>query len=187
MSENILQKNVCLSLLIILLTTSANAEIYDLREFINNTYQISDSKTNIPPEIQKLINAVVTRPWEGTSNPIRVALTNDVKLGIVNELSEYPAIKSSYMKLDANRRNTEWFEGIKELKEELQNESQETVSWQETAKKNRKELYSHQKLLEEAVEILAKLKPELPIVRQCQEDDDTMIQKFLDKAVSRNL
>ena len=62
----------------------------------------------------ELIKAVTTRPWTGENYPLLPSLSTEIKGGIVNELRN-KEIRQSHEKLDAKRRNIDWFNGIEEL------------------------------------------------------------------------
>ena len=62
----------------------------------------------------ELIKAVTTRPWTGENYPLLPSLSTEIKGGIVDELRN-KEIRQSYEKLDAKRRNIDWFNGIEEL------------------------------------------------------------------------
>jgi hypothetical protein len=62
----------------------------------------------------ELIKAVTTRPWAGENYPLLPSLTTVIKGQVIGELNN-PAIRRAYEKLDANRRNVDWFSGLEEL------------------------------------------------------------------------
>ncbi len=66
---------------------------------------------------EKLIRAVLTRPWSGKAYPERPALTHEVKQGVAEELAANAKTKASYEKLDPNKQNVMWFAGVQELAE----------------------------------------------------------------------
>jgi hypothetical protein len=64
-----------------------------------------------------LIKAATTRPWPGENYPVLPALSTEMRGLIAKEIAGAPAVRKAYEKLDANRRNVEWFEGVKELEQ----------------------------------------------------------------------
>lgn len=77
--------------------------------------QISYSQTPLTDD--ELIKSVTTRPWAGENYPLLPSLSSEIKGEISGELRK-PSIRQSYEKLDAKRRNGEWFAGIVELEKQ---------------------------------------------------------------------
>jgi hypothetical protein len=66
-------------------------------------------------ELGEMIRRVITRPWPGPEKPPRPPLTAEVTQGVMRELAAGPETRAAYAKLDATRRNTDWFDGIDDL------------------------------------------------------------------------
>ncbi len=75
------------------------------------SFQLSAQSISRTSTDDKLIDAVITRPWPGSNYPPPPALPYNIRARIYNELSK-SEIREAYVKLDANRRNVEWFDGI---------------------------------------------------------------------------
>jgi hypothetical protein len=69
----------------------------------------------IDQDPKDLIKAAVTRPWPGANIPALPDLTSEMRDRIASEIAGSEAVRRAYEKLDANRRNVEWFEGVAEL------------------------------------------------------------------------
>ena len=65
----------------------------------------------------ELIKAATTRPWAGENYPLLPNLSTEVKGEIIGELNK-TLIRQAYEKLDAKRRNVEWFAGVEELEKQ---------------------------------------------------------------------
>jgi len=98
-------KKILLTMTILLLTVSVGYG------------QTKQAEPVVSKETQELIDAVITRPMWIISYPECPPLTDEVKIGLAKELSSNPTLKLSYEKLNAKKRNREWFEGVKELSE----------------------------------------------------------------------
>ena len=77
--------------------------------------QISYSQKSLTDD--ELIKAVTTRLWAGENYPLLPSLSTEIKGEIIGELKK-TSIRQSYEKLDAKRRNVEWFAGIEELEKQ---------------------------------------------------------------------
>lgn len=80
-----------------------------------NLLQVSYSQSLLTDD--ELIKAVTTRSWRGESYPLLPSLSTVIKSKVRGELKNN-SIRKAYEKLNANRRNTEWFEGIEELEKQ---------------------------------------------------------------------
>lgn len=80
-----------------------------------NLSYVSYSQSSLTDD--ELIKAVTTRPWKGESYPLLPSLSTKLKGGVLGELKNN-SIRKAYEKLNANRGNIEWFEGIEELEKE---------------------------------------------------------------------
>lgn len=78
-------------------------------------FQITYSQTNLTDD--ELIKAVTTRPWAGENYPLLPSLSTEIKGEVLGELRK-PLIRQAYEKLDAKRRNVEWFAGVEELEKQ---------------------------------------------------------------------
>jgi hypothetical protein len=67
---------------------------------------------------EDLIKAATTRPWPGANYPALPALTSEMLGRITSEITGSEAIRRAYEKLDAKRRNVEWFDGVAELEKQ---------------------------------------------------------------------
>jgi hypothetical protein len=65
-----------------------------------------------------LIKAATSRPRTRAPQPDSPALSSEMRERIVSEITESKAIRRAYEKLDANRRNTEWYDGLAELEKQ---------------------------------------------------------------------
>jgi hypothetical protein len=77
--------------------------------------QISYSQTTLTND--ELIKAAITRPWKGENYPLLPSLSTNIISEMYGELGK-SSIRQAYQKLDAKRRNVEWFEGIEELEKQ---------------------------------------------------------------------
>jgi hypothetical protein len=64
--------------------------------------------------IDQLIDAVTTRPWPGQNFPALPNLPTYVRSNLFGDLGQKET-REAFQKLDAKRRNIEWFEGIEVL------------------------------------------------------------------------
>jgi hypothetical protein len=78
----------------------------------------SVSLAAIGQDPKDLIKAATTRPWPGANYPALPALSSEMIERIVREITGSEAIRRAYEKLDVNRRNVEWFDGVSELEKQ---------------------------------------------------------------------
>jgi hypothetical protein len=65
-----------------------------------------------------LIKAATTRPWPGANYPVLPSLSSETLEKIASEITGSEAVRRAYEKLDANRSNVEWFDGVAELEKQ---------------------------------------------------------------------
>jgi hypothetical protein len=65
-----------------------------------------------------LIEAATTRPWPGKNYPALPSLSSEMLEKVASEITGSEAVRRAYEKLDANRRNVEWFDGVAELEKQ---------------------------------------------------------------------
>jgi hypothetical protein len=65
-----------------------------------------------------LIKAATTRPWPGANYPALPSLSSEMLEKVASEIKGSEAVRRAYEKLDARRRNVEWFEGVAELEKQ---------------------------------------------------------------------
>ena len=65
-----------------------------------------------------LIKAATTRPWPGAHYPPLPSLSSEMLEKVASEITASEAVRRAYEKLDARRRNVEWFEGAAELEKQ---------------------------------------------------------------------
>jgi hypothetical protein len=65
-----------------------------------------------------LIKAATTRPWPGANYPALPLLSSETFEKIASEITGSEAVRRAYEKLDANRSNVEWFDGVAELEKQ---------------------------------------------------------------------
>jgi hypothetical protein len=66
-------------------------------------------------DYKELIKVATTRPWSGESYPALPSLSTEMQSLVIGEMISSPAVKNAYIKLDAKKRNVEWFQGVSEL------------------------------------------------------------------------
>lgn len=65
-----------------------------------------------------LIDAATTRPWPGRNYPVLPSVSTEMQQKVANEIAASTKVRDSYSLLDAkNKRNVDWFEGVKKLEE----------------------------------------------------------------------
>jgi hypothetical protein len=79
---------------------------------------VSVSFAAIRQDPKDLIKAATTRPWPGANYPPLPALSSEMLERITSEITGSEAIRRAYEKLDAKRRNVEWFDGVAELEKQ---------------------------------------------------------------------
>ena len=62
-----------------------------------------------------LIKAATTRPWQGENYPALPSLSSEMLERVAGEITGSETVRRAYEKLDAKRRNVEWFDGVAEL------------------------------------------------------------------------
>ena len=65
-----------------------------------------------------LIKAATTNPGPGANYPPLPALSSKMLERIAREISSSEAVRRAYEKLDARKRNVEWFDGVAELEKQ---------------------------------------------------------------------
>jgi len=65
-----------------------------------------------------LIKAATTRPWPGENYPALPSLSSEMLERVAGEITGSETVRRAYEKLDARRRNVEWFDGVAELEKQ---------------------------------------------------------------------
>src|SRR5262249_44530981 len=62
-----------------------------------------------------LVKAALARPDPGDNYPALPALSTEMRGQVCSEIAASDAVRGAYEKLDAKRRNVDWFDGVAEL------------------------------------------------------------------------
>jgi hypothetical protein len=92
--------------------------LYAPKLFHGRSVASSVSPATIDQDPKDLIKAATTNPGPGANYPALPAPSSEILESVALEITRSEAVRRAYEKLDAKRRNVEWFDGVAELEKQ---------------------------------------------------------------------